>query len=542
MSVISPQGYSITDAPVNENPFWDPDATPSSAIVEISARKTTQGTADIWTWTAIDADGNSHDIATQRIENIAGSDGVTFTPHVSSAGVISWTNDGGLPNPDPVNITGPRGLQGIQGEPGETPVITATASIDASTGVPAVTVTNSGTEEAPVFDFYFTGLKGAKGDRGERGEQGQRGVAGADGVTPTISMTASILPTGGIPDVRIERTGTLTNPLFSLLFSGLKGESGSDGETPEITIGDITGGHRVTITVGETSEYFDVMDGQNGQNGQNGVSPTVTVTNITGGHRITITDAVDSHTFDVMDGQDGIGIPAGGNTGDVLTKNSSSDYDASWQPPSGGGGGGSSPIPDWCNDVNWDTITNYIYPSLAYTVIGHCNPNDPTNPTGALYAKDLPTYASLEFTYDQFIWDDPTYATQNTVNLTYLSRLMPVLINSINKGNYVIIDIPFVLFWDEPTSTYTDGTNATVYDVFYMEGTIQLKIGVFDNSVLPSVPAEVELESFDYNGRILTFDATNGTCLNSRYINSYDQDIGNNLKAKFTFIRANHYE
>lgn len=35
-----------------------------------------------------------------------GANGVTFIPSVSEAGVLSWTNDGGLPNPDPVNIKG----------------------------------------------------------------------------------------------------------------------------------------------------------------------------------------------------------------------------------------------------------------------------------------------------------------------------------------------------------------------------------------------------------------------------------------------------
>lgn len=41
-----------------------------------------------------------------------GSDGTTFTPSVSSEGMISWTNDGGKPNPDPVNIRGPKGEPG----------------------------------------------------------------------------------------------------------------------------------------------------------------------------------------------------------------------------------------------------------------------------------------------------------------------------------------------------------------------------------------------------------------------------------------------
>lgn len=36
----------------------------------------------------------------------SGKNGVTFTPSVSEAGILSWTNDGGLANPDPVNIKG----------------------------------------------------------------------------------------------------------------------------------------------------------------------------------------------------------------------------------------------------------------------------------------------------------------------------------------------------------------------------------------------------------------------------------------------------
>ena len=33
-----------------------------------------------------------------------GEDGATFIPSVSTAGVISWTNDKGLPNPAPVDL------------------------------------------------------------------------------------------------------------------------------------------------------------------------------------------------------------------------------------------------------------------------------------------------------------------------------------------------------------------------------------------------------------------------------------------------------
>lgn len=51
----------------------------------------------------------------------------------------------------------------------------------------------------------------------------------------------------------------------------------------------------------------DGAPGQDGQDGQDGVSPGVTVTEITGGHRVTITDAEHpgGQTFDVMDGAQG---------------------------------------------------------------------------------------------------------------------------------------------------------------------------------------------------------------------------------------------
>lgn len=39
--------------------------------------------------------------------------GPTYTPFVSEEGEISWTNDGGLENPQPVNIKGPAGANGV---------------------------------------------------------------------------------------------------------------------------------------------------------------------------------------------------------------------------------------------------------------------------------------------------------------------------------------------------------------------------------------------------------------------------------------------
>lgn len=51
-------------------------------------------------------------------QGVAGNDGVTFTPSVSSEGVISWTNDGDRSNPQSINIRGPQGLKGDTGDMG----------------------------------------------------------------------------------------------------------------------------------------------------------------------------------------------------------------------------------------------------------------------------------------------------------------------------------------------------------------------------------------------------------------------------------------
>ena len=91
-------------------------------------------------------------------------DGATFTPAVSAAGVISWTNDKGLANPTSVNIMGPQGPAGATGATGA------------------------------------TGPQGPQGPRGETGPQGLQGPQGAtgptgpkgdDGVSPTISVSKS---------------------------------------------------------------------------------------------------------------------------------------------------------------------------------------------------------------------------------------------------------------------------------------------------------------------------------------------------------------
>ena len=107
---------------------------------------------------------------------------------------------------------------------------------------------------------------------------------GSSGISPTIKVTAI---TGGN---KVEITDANGTKIFNVMH-GTNGIDGKDCYTPVKGV-----------------DYFDGEDGVNGKdgvNGADGVSPTLSVAEITGGHRVTITDINGTQTFDVMDGQDG---------------------------------------------------------------------------------------------------------------------------------------------------------------------------------------------------------------------------------------------
>ncbi|HDR1867420.1 TPA: collagen-like protein [Pasteurella multocida] len=172
-----------------------------------------------------------------------GADGATFTPTVLSDGTLSWSNTGGLNNPAPVNIrgpkgdkgdVGPRGLQGVQGPGGlkgdKGVTFTPTVSQD---GV--LSWSNNGglsnppniNIKGPKGDRGIPGQNGAKGERGEtgaRGEQGlrgQTGPAGGNGATfkPNVSSTGLLSWTND---------KGLSNPA-SVNIKGPKGDRGETG-------------------------------------------------------------------------------------------------------------------------------------------------------------------------------------------------------------------------------------------------------------------------------------------------------------------------
>ena len=79
-------------------------------ISKVQQTKQSSVSGDTNTITVTLSDGST---STFNVTNgVQGNDGVTYTPSVNSSGVLSWTNDGGLPNPSSVNIKGPKGDTG----------------------------------------------------------------------------------------------------------------------------------------------------------------------------------------------------------------------------------------------------------------------------------------------------------------------------------------------------------------------------------------------------------------------------------------------
>ena len=194
-----------------------------------------------------------------------GKDGAT-----GSQGPIGETGPQG-----PIGPQGPVGPAGPQGEPGEgrVPDIGATATVDNTSGTPAVAVTKTGESDAPIFNFDFTGLKGEKGDTGETGSTGPEGPVGPVGPQG---------PKGDPGEKGEPGTPGETGPVGPQGPQGLQGEKGDTGATgPEGPAGPA------------------------GADGKNGFSPLVSVAEITGGHSVTITDETGDNTFNVLDGKDG---------------------------------------------------------------------------------------------------------------------------------------------------------------------------------------------------------------------------------------------
>ena len=148
-----------------------------------------------------------------------GKDGVTFTPSVSETGVISWTNDGGLENPAPVDIRGPAGAQGPKGEQGPKGD-TGEQGLQGIQGI-----------QGPKGETGPQGPQGPKGDTGDTGPKGETGPQGLKGDTGAQGPQGEIGPKGdtGAPGPKGD---AFTYADFTTeQLAALKGPKGDTGET-----------------------------------------------------------------------------------------------------------------------------------------------------------------------------------------------------------------------------------------------------------------------------------------------------------------------
>lgn len=137
----------------------------------------------------------------------------------------------------------------------------------------------------------------------------------SDEGNPAVEISTMESPGGG--PVRLTNIGTpqqnndaanMAYVLSEIAKAG-PGAAGEDGGYYTISVSQPSNDKmRVTLTPSKpdmpTVPAVDI-DLPAGEDGQDGKSPTVTVTDITGGHRITVTDATGTKTFNVMDGATG---------------------------------------------------------------------------------------------------------------------------------------------------------------------------------------------------------------------------------------------
>lgn len=355
---ISPQGYKLGGAPESENPFWGQgedesvrkiyataSVDNSTGAPSVSTTKTISGNDITFGFDFTGLKGEVGETGPQGPRGLQGFQG--------PAGPVGPTGATGARGPaGPVGETGPAGPTGetgaegpqgpagtdgfspeittvpidngymlhitdstgtntisiANGEDGSTPDLSATASVDDTTGVPSVSTTKTVDGNNVSFDFAFSGLKG---EQGEQGIQGEKGEPGTIGEMPNVSATASVDDTTGVPNVTTSTTVEGSDVKIDFAFSGLKGEQGAAGETgpqgPQGPTGE-TGPEGPQGPAGAAGEAGPQgPTGETGPEGPQGPAGTA-----------------------------GVGVPVGGTTGQVLTKVDDTDYNTEWTEQNGG--------------------------------------------------------------------------------------------------------------------------------------------------------------------------------------------------------------
>lgn len=213
-------------------------------------------------------------------------------------------------------VVGLRGLKGDKGDTGDTGNGIASVTFVSSSGLVdtyKITFTN-GTETT--FDVT-------------NGQDGIDGIDGADGFSPI----ANVAKVGDTATITITDEDGTTTATITDGQDGIDGQDGVDGHSPVVTASKVGKVTTVYVDGSAIATINDGNDGQDGQDGADGYSPSATVSKVGSVATISITDKDGTTTASVSDGS---GVPSGGTMGQVLTKDSGTDYDVSWEDPSGG--------------------------------------------------------------------------------------------------------------------------------------------------------------------------------------------------------------
>ena len=255
--------------------------------------------------------------------------------------------------------TGLQGPQGVKGDTGNTGAKgdagdAATIRVGTVTSGASPAIQNVGTSQDAVFNFVLP-----KGDKGDKGDAGRDGADGKSfeikAQFPTEAALRAAHPTGEAGDAYF--VGTTDNPdLYVWLtddqdwfnngkiagVKGDKGDTGDDGFSPVATVTKANGVATVTIRdkIGTTTE--NIYDGADGADGKSAYEVAVdegfvgtesewlaTLVGPQGSQGVQGEQGIQGPQGPA--GPQGVGLPDGGNAGDVLVKYSNTDYDFDWK-------------------------------------------------------------------------------------------------------------------------------------------------------------------------------------------------------------------